>query len=180
MSSRTICSTCPSGWNSPPIPLDWVLGWRKLLEGAWSVQTIHPGFVAGNGGSPRSRGQCGVSSAWLVNHLTARYPWLQQVTYCYGDVAGAAGSVMQAQHCWVEIGGAKDPARWVLDLTSDQMEGLQDCRVIFAPHSCLTRQLEIDYRVTIKRLTPSEVPADVVHSRLAILRDSLSRRSDVA
>jgi hypothetical protein len=46
---------------------DWLPGYRKLLEAAWSLQTIHHRFVPAPGQEAMpSRGQCGVTAAWLM------------------------------------------------------------------------------------------------------------------
>ena len=98
--------------------------YRAALSLEWSDSTVHPDFSE-RPDLPPSAGQCGVSSAWLIQEL----PWILRLRarYCVGDVV-VDGEVLEF-HCWIEIGRATAPGRWVIDVTCDHVTvGLQAIR----------------------------------------------------
>lgn len=157
-----------------PAWCDDLTGYRKLLMDAWSDQTIHESFKSVPGdNATASRGQCGVSSAWLVEVLEEAHPALE-ISYCYGDlIAIDQTGVALERHCWVEVGQRHDPARLVIDLTGDQWELLKDQPVLCLPHDQVKRVLRVDYRVKQARMSPLQLKYDLVQPRLAILKAAL-------
>ena len=157
-----------------PAWCDDLTGYRKLLKDAWSDQTIHESFKSAPGdNATASRGQCGVSSAWLVEVLEEAHPALE-ISYCYGDlIATDRAGVALERHCWVEVGPRFDPERLVIDLTGDQWELLKDRPVLCLPHDQVKRELRVDYRAKLGRLNPLQLKYDLVQPRLAILKARL-------
>ncbi|MEV8371838.1 hypothetical protein AB0P21_03825 [Kribbella sp. NPDC056861] len=152
-------------------------GYRQVLQGGWSERTCHESFLEPAGpGVPTSRGQCGVSSAWLAEKLEARL--VRHVTYCYGDVysVGQDESIVLGRHCWIEVGRESDSSRLVVDLTGDQSDALRQHEVLHGPHDELQIRLDVDYRARI-RLKPSELVDDLVYERLIILKQNLAARA---
>jgi len=165
-SSRTLRS------RSFPVWVSDLAGHRKRLQDAWSDQTIHEAFRSPAGAEvAASRGQCGVSSAWLVETLASNH--VRGLTYCYGDVFSVAGpeSVELARHCWVEVAQGHD--RLVIDLTGDQSEVLGLPEVLYGWHDELRTGRCVDYRPHT-RLTPLQLQYDLVQPRLGILRKNLT------
>jgi hypothetical protein len=142
---------------------------RQLLESAWSVDTVHPGYIPRLGHGPSSRGQCGVSSVWLAIELGRRYGW--QPTYCYGDLYFDDPSIAAVHHhCWLEAGGDDSPDRVIIDITADQAAGFAG-RVISGRVGEL-RARGIHY-VARSRLATGQLPADRVWPRYLALRERL-------
>lgn len=149
---------------------------RARLSGAWSDQTRYDGtpepFVDQ---TSESRGQCGVSSAWLIKQLIEH---VDEATlfYCYGHVyrAGTRSALLSA-HCWVEVGLAAEPDRYVIDLTGDQIQPLRSHPVLCLPHDEVLEQLGVDYAADRARLAPRDVAQDLVQPRLLVLEANLAR-----
>ncbi|MEV6414290.1 hypothetical protein [Kribbella sp. NPDC051718] len=162
----------PQGYR-PPFPR-WVAdlaGYRKLLQDAWTNETVHESFIGPAGADvPSSRGQCGVSSAWLVETLAGHQ--VPNLSYCYGDVYSALEPerIEVELHCWIEVGYERH--RLVVDLTGDQAEILRQHQVLYGWHDELASQHHVDYRPR-KRLTPRQLKSDRVQARLAILKTYL-------
>lgn len=152
---------------------------RKRLLDAWNDETIHPSYLTTRSpAAARSTGQCGVTSAWLIGDLGKQYPHLE-LTYCYGGVWSVESEVeVLPWHCWAEVGNADDSARYVLDLTGDQLDILADHPVLCAPHDVVRDQLGLDYRVAPdKRMDAEALANDPVNARLQVLsRRMLSER----
>ncbi|WBQ02297.1 hypothetical protein [Kribbella sp. CA-293567] len=168
------------GWPDYPEWVEQLGEYRQRLEDAWSDDTLHESFRTPPGESaPGSRGQCGVSSAWLASVLIDRN--IQGVTYCYGDVftTGFRKKVALALHCWIEIEITQAGHRLIVDLTGDQSEILRDHQVLYGWHKQLPAKNRVKY-VAQKRLTPEELKQDPVQRRLALLLDNLSNKSDAA
>lgn len=145
---------------------------RKRLQDAWSDETIHEAFrTQADADISASHGQCGVSSAWLVETL-AFDGHVRGLTYCYGDVFSVAGleRVELARHCWVEF--AYGSSRLVMDLTGDQSKTLGLPEVLYGWHDELLTGRHIDYRPHT-RLAPLQLKYDLVQKRLDILRKNL-------
>ncbi len=145
------------------------------MQDAWSDKTLHESFRSPPGANlPISRGQCGVTSAWLVEVLESFHPTLQ-IAYCYGDVHAAdeSASVLE-RHCWVEIGERDDPQRLIIDLTGDQWTVLRDHEVLCQSYDWLRHELRVDYQAKYARLSSEELKLDLVQTRLTILKDHLA------
>jgi hypothetical protein len=164
----------PSSRSGRPAWFDDLHYYRKLLQDAWSDRTIHESFRSAPGEqAPASRGQCGVSSAWLVERLRTADRSLE-LSYCYGDVLSTVyDEPVLPRHCWVEVGAKNDPGRLVVDLTGDQAESLRDYPVLCLPHDELIHYLRVDYQATHVRLNPDELRGDLVQQRLGILKRRL-------
>lgn len=167
--SRPVTSTNPT-LHSRSLPrwADDLQGLRKRLQDAWSDATIHESFrsPAGVPVMP-SHGQCGVSSAWLIETLAAAH--VRELSYCYGDVYAMdePDRIEIGRHCWVEVTYGED--RLVADLTGDQSEILRAHPVVCAWHDELQTVLRVDYRAK-HRMTPLQLQYDPVRTRLAILK----------
>ncbi|WP_134117231.1 hypothetical protein [Kribbella kalugense] len=118
---------------------------RSVLLEAWSPETVYPGTDAMQlTDQPASKGQCGVSSAWLLPRLS----WLRRfrATYCVGYVVfEGRDSGSDVLHCWIEIGGTRSGRRLVIDLTCDQFDDLSDRDLVCEPYKTLVNQ-SIEYR----------------------------------
>lgn len=170
--SRPVTSTTPSLHSrSYPRWADDLQGLRKRLQDAWSDQTIHESFKSPAGVQVMpSHGQCGVSSAWLVETLADAH--VRELSYCYGDVYSMdePERIEIERHCWVEVTQGDD--RLVVDLTGDQSEILRAHPVVCEWHDELQTVLRVDYRPK-HRMTPLQVKYDPVRPRLAILKQLL-------
>jgi hypothetical protein len=82
---------------------------REQVAKAWSPATSHPDFD-GAPGSPV--GQCGVTSAWLLQRLKRDHDLTTD--YFQGSVWDA-GRIVAENHCWLET-----PDGLVIDLTAGQ------------------------------------------------------------
>jgi hypothetical protein len=143
--------------------------YRDLLEGAWSAETIHPGYAAEDGRMPPSRGQCGVTSVWVARELREKYS--VEATYCYGTlmIDRAQRNVVD-HHCWLEIGQTEDPHRIVIDLTCDQAEGLEG-PVLCERHDHLVSS-GVQYKAR-SRLSVDELETDRVWRRFQALQTAV-------
>jgi hypothetical protein len=170
--SRPLTSTTPSLHSrSYPRWTDDLQGLRKQLQDAWSDATIQESFRSPTGTQVMpSHGQCGVSSAWLVETLAAAH--VRNLTYCTGDLYSmdAPGQIDLKHHAWVEVAYAED--RLVVDLTSDQSSVLRAHPVTCDWHDNLQTTRRIDYRPN-HRLTPLQLQYDPIHTRLKALKQAL-------
>lgn len=143
--------------------------YRSVLEGAWSLKTIHPSYLVNSRGVS-SRGQCGVSSVWLTQELRRNYG--VDSTYCYGDLLFSdKGIAPVSHHCWVEIGDQDDPSRLVIDLTCDQADSIEE-PVLCAQYKDLVGQgLVYEART---RLALDRLPEDRVWGRFMVLSDAVT------
>ncbi|MEU0096830.1 hypothetical protein [Kribbella sp. NPDC006257] len=144
-----------------------LLGYRQQLAAVWSDATIHPSYLGEpSAGRPISRGQCGVSSAWILWKLGERFRSMTEATYCYGDVVdGGTGETFEF-HCWLEFGSSAE--RLVVDVTCDQFKVLHDTPVLFERHDRLMDRL-IEYRADSRR-SFDELSEDHVWERFETLR----------
>jgi hypothetical protein len=117
-----------------------------------------------------SHGQCGVTSAWLIETLAAAH--VRNLTYCSGDLYSMddPGRIDLERHVWVEVAYGGD--RLVVDLTSDQSPLLRPHPVTCDWHDNLQTTRRIDYRPH-HRLTPLQLQYDPIRPRLAILKQTL-------
>jgi hypothetical protein len=146
-----------------------LLGYRKLLEGAWSSNTIHPSYLGDMADHKDPKGQCGVSSVWLARQLRSDFG--VEATYCYGDlIFNDPNRSPVHHHCWVEIGKPDDSSRIVIDLTCDQADSITE-PVLSAEYTTLAEQ-GMDYSART-RLTIDELPHDRVWHRFTVLDDSI-------
>ncbi|WP_432950221.1 hypothetical protein ACQPXM_18520 [Kribbella sp. CA-253562] len=117
-----------------------------------------------------------MTSAWLIGELSKQYPELE-LTYCYGGVWSLEHEVeveVLPWHCWVEVGSADDPGRYVLDLTGDQLDILAEYRVLCEPHDLVRASLRLDYRVAPdKRMSAEALAKDPVNDRLKVLTERM-------
>lgn len=142
---------------------------RRFLEEAWSVGTVHPGYIKEFTTSPGPRGQCGVASVWLARELRVKHGI--EASYCYGNLETDVPGVEPVDHhCWVEIGPAADPGRLVIDLTCDQASGLGQ-ETLCESHGDLARR-GLRY-VAFARHRLDELDQDRVWSRFLSLRDTV-------
>ncbi|GAA1514852.1 hypothetical protein [Kribbella lupini] len=147
---------------------------ERLLE-AWDEDTIYRGPLDAPLENARpSRGQCGVSSAWLIEQLLDRVDG-SKLAYCYGQVSLGSTQLLTS-HCWVEVVGDSYDQRWVIDFTADQIEALRRYEVLCWPHDELLERLTINYDSSISRLDPIELSNDLVQKRLDILKANLRAR----
>lgn len=87
---------------------------RRTLESAWDDRTRHPGTQICQGDAA-SKGQCGVSTAYLAAELERQN---HIVVYCTGHVAFPLATHDIDDHCWLKM--KNDDAIWIIDLTADQ------------------------------------------------------------
>ncbi|MGI5154171.1 hypothetical protein [Microbispora sp. CA-102843] len=148
---------------------DRLLGYRRMLESCWSDRTAHPRYQESPVGAGDPRGQCGVTSVWLARRL--RTDLLLEPVYCYGRLrVGRDDAEDVSHHCWVEIGPAHDPRRFVIDLTGDQSDGVRE-PIILGEHRALAdRGLRYE---TAASLRLDELPRDRVWPRFLALDDRL-------
>ena len=153
--------------------------YRERLETkGWSSDTMHRDFRAQRpADAAPSHGQCGVSSFWLIEKLQVDHGL--EAVYCYGDVLSAEDrSPIVARHCWVEVGGADDPDRVIVDVTWDQVRGLTRDSVLREPHGDLMTHESVDYAARI-RLSRDDLSADASFwDRFILLKEAL--REDVS
>jgi hypothetical protein len=155
---------------------DWakdLSSFRKLLQDAWSDKTLHQSFKPPAGAAvPPSQGQCGVSSAWLVETLVGMS--VEDVTYCYGKILRTRSrQAVLRKHCWIEIEPTASRSRLIVDLTGDQAKTLRDHQVLCG----WAEELRAKHRLIYKaewRLTPQELEGDRVQDRLALLKHNLA------
>jgi hypothetical protein len=146
-----------------------LLGYRKLLEGAWSRSTIHPSYLGQVTEPIDPKGQCGVSSVWLARQL--RTDFGVEATYCYGDLEFADPTRKPVHHhCWIEVGEEDDASRIVIDLTCDQAESVSE-PVLSAEHTKLVER-GMKY-IARTRLSLDEIPLDRVWHRFNVLDDAM-------
>ena len=146
-----------------------LLGYRQQLAEVWSDVTIHPSYLGDEmADKPVSRGQCGVSSAWILWKLGESYRSMTGATYCYGDVIDHGSGETFEFHCWIEFGDEASAQRLVADVTSDQFKVLHDTPVLLEPHDQLTERL-IEYHA-VSRWSFEELREDHVWSRFETLR----------
>ncbi|WP_328855104.1 hypothetical protein OHB01_07000 [Microbispora hainanensis] len=148
---------------------DRLLGYRRMLEPCWSERTVHPRYQESPVAAGDPRGQCGVTSVWLAR--TLRTDLLLEPVYCYGRLRVGRDDVEDvSHHCWVEIGPAHDPRRFVIDLTADQSDGVRE-QVTLGEHRALAdRGLRYE---SAARLRLDELPRDRVWPRFLALADRL-------
>ncbi|TCO23221.1 hypothetical protein EV652_10944 [Kribbella steppae] len=159
-----------------PIPDDLLHTYRTLLSKAWSPRTIHPDFAFTRiDGKPVSRGQCGVTSAWLLHKLRQWQPEIE-ATYCYGEVVSLDETL--ADHCWVEIKGSSSPECWVVDLTCDQFDVFKGEAVRCESHDSLKRR-SIEYKA-ISQLSYGDLKRDLVWKRFKKLKYRIRLSSPLA
>ena len=142
--------------------------YRAALYLEWSDSTVHPDFSS-RPDLPASAGQCGASSAWLLLEL----PWILRLRarYCVGDIV-VDGAALEF-HCWIEIGRAAAPDRWIIDVTCDQFELLADHAFVCDRHSSLLKR-SIEYRA-VKRQSARQLRSDPVWARSRVLAAGMSR-----
>jgi hypothetical protein len=168
----SLTRTRPSGPSEPAWARN-LPSYRRQMQTVWSEKTMHESFRPRPGQDvPSSRGQCGVSSAWLMETLNRQ--GVKRLTYCYGNVYSATerGVVELERHCWVEVGWRRNPARFVIDLTGDQAPVLKDHPVLFRRYRAVKKDLRVEYRAATRMSLP-KLAEDPVQDRLDILKDSL-------
>lgn len=95
---------------------------RKILEIAWSKNTIHPDFRDLKGaGRFNPLGQCAVSARLLEDILNNQLPELT-VSNVVGSVIDGQGKILTNNHVWLETPVGDDAL--IIDITPDQAEGL--------------------------------------------------------
>ena len=154
----------------------WLRQARTVLESGWSGSTLHPDFVGATHRNP-ARGQCGVSSVWIMRQLKSVFS--VDARYCYGDLSFRDPEISEVRrHCWLEISSdrrSKDAT--IIDITVDQADGFGE-RILVGKRSELISQ-GIFYRARITK-TLEELPRDAVWSRYLVLADSVHRTETAA
>jgi hypothetical protein len=143
---------------------------RQDLERAWDrVTRYHRTHVGPD--DPMSKGQCGVSSAYLASILTSRG---YTVLFCEGDVYFPDGIEPITNHCWVKLphflAGNKEVTNLIIDLTADQSGGPE--AVICETEELLTSR-GIRY-VVRHEVEPQTVQKGHLSERLHILSERLN------
>lgn len=159
----------PGDMSLPNDLLLWLTRTRAILETGWSERTLHPDFV-GLGRSNPARGQCGVSSVWIMRQLRVQFNLTS--LYCYGDLTFVDPSVSSIRrHCWLEIPLSKRQRNSIIiDVTVDQAEGFGE-RVLIEKRSELQKR-GIIYKARITKKL-EELPLDSVWNRYLVLADSV-------
>ena len=141
--------------------------YRTRVSAGWSKATAHPDHDAADG-SPV--GQCGVTSAWLQQRLLEDHR--VETYYCVGQLHHLTFT-SPSPHCWLQFGRPNYADRVVVDLTADQVSGLEIHKAICSTHVSLavTQWLYYD---DFARLTAADLADDPVQRRLAILKGALS------
>jgi hypothetical protein len=154
---------------------------RQDLERAWDGRTRYAKAVYGPD-DPASKGQCGVSSAYLADRLeTAGY----EVVFCEGDAFfevedTSVGTI--DHHCWLLLPAGEGNSKKgitrdvIVDITADQAPGHQTA-IIHETEAAL-RERGIFY-VARKSRPGTEVDNAGLVNRLDILRTrmALGRRA---
>ena len=135
--------------------------YRGMVQPAWSKATAHPSFE-GADGSPV--GQCGVTSAWLMERLREDHGIT--TLFCAGSVVPIHYRTPPVDHCWLELGTGPD--RIVIDLTADQL--CEDADYIGTAWDFMVSSR---HYVAYRR-TGSVLAADPVTERLALLEGALA------
>jgi len=163
----------PLSWSSEEVSLleKQLTKRRKVLARHWTDDTIYPSFKATKtADQPASHGQCGVSSAWVLNWLSES--WRSAAYYCVGDVQFSADERDVAKfHCWVEIGDESSTRRLVIDLTCDQFQAFRGVSVLIREHGSLMGR-SIEYKASSRRRF-EELHGDSVWARFEILEDAM-------
>ena len=141
--------------------------YREVLTEAWSDNTSYQRTSHGlRSATPRSVGQCGVSSAWVIRQFG--WSFRRRARYCVGDVVfhGSGGSRSEL-HCWIEYGNASSTKRLVIDLTCDQFEPMRNRPVLCASYKSLIDD-SIEYNA-LGRMRFRELQKDDVWARYQLL-----------
>jgi hypothetical protein len=144
---------------------------RGQLELVWDEETRYHKTPFNPGRDNASKGQCGVSSAFLAQRLKeAGY----NVQFCEGDVYFVGDKPIK-EHCWLVLpgyvsvpsGGTGD---LVIDITPDQ-SGFSKSVICDSYENLEARG--ISYRES-RRLPPNQIGVAHLWSRLDILKDRLN------
>jgi hypothetical protein len=143
---------------------------RSELEHAWdSLTRYHRVTVEPN--DPISKGQCGVTSAYIARELSRQG---HDVLFCEGDVLFPAPVKPIRNHCWVTVprfrSGAKEVENLIIDLTADQ-SGFEE-PVICEPEQALIGR-GIRYQLA-RQVEPREAQAGHLAERLGTLHQRLA------
>jgi hypothetical protein len=145
--------------------------YRAILERTWTAETAYPRTIAEldayTPGDPR--GQCGVTSAWLAQELQRQFDL--QPLFCRGSLRFSDATVESVpDHCWLEIGSPQDPARVILDLTSDQAKGFSRSIVCDTARTLGRQGITYD---SIERMPIGNLPTNPVWPRYELLSSRL-------
>ena len=88
---------------------------RKKLETVWDKDTIFPKTIRADH-DPLSKGQCGVSAAYLAKELIEQG---YGIVYCEGRVDFPIAEQSIDDHCWIRTDDQTKNAV-IIDLTADQ------------------------------------------------------------
>ena len=118
---------------------------RRRLEGAWGEETRYRNFTY-LPRHPDSKGQCGVSSAYLFKILRGMD---LQVAFCEGNAYFPDGIAPILDHCWLEVFGGPGTEigaarNYIVDVTADQAEGFAGPILFMTREEALEQG--IDYR----------------------------------
>jgi len=143
---------------------------RSRLSRGWSRATAYSGTITrAQWNTGNSRGQCGVSSAWLAEVLAREYSICS--TFCQGSLLfDEEESENLCDHCWLEIDGAPGEAL-ILDLTCDQAQGF-DRQIVFDSKTKLARE-GVHY-ISHERVSIFDLPSNPVWPRYQRLLRNIS------
>lgn len=115
---------------------------RQALEHSWSCHTAYPGtqFEAG---IISSKGQCFVS-CWFVCRFLSTFPHIKKISIARGVVTSVQNIPIMQNHCWVEISLSCSNNKIIIDLTPDQICGVND-KIIVSYTSEIVRTSRIKY-----------------------------------
>lgn len=158
---------------------------REVLERAWSEKTRYRAAIYRDR-DPVSKGQCGVTSAYLARSFE-RFGWISQ--FCQGNVYFSGDTSPIMDHCWLTLRARHEAEadEVVVDLTADQTGYAQG--VLCATSGELaasgvryeehlrTRPDEIDVASFRRRIEVLEQEVQV-HGRVDDIEGAVSGRQD--
>jgi hypothetical protein len=140
---------------------------RRHLEPVWDRRTRY-GKYEYSGADRESRGQCGVTSAYLARAID-RIGW--HATIGRGDLSFDSGLPPILNHCWVEV-DMLDTDPLIIDLTPDQT-GFPEILLIGKEHELTALGTRYNRHSTIGKLSGGS--KNDLGNRLAILDLNLTK-----
>lgn len=146
---------------------------RRDLEQAWDDMTRYHRTHFGEN-DPVSKGQCGVSSAYLASVLTRKN---YKVKFCEGTANFPNGVEPIRNHCWIKIPqfehGGRISRDLIVDLTADQTGGPE---AVICDTDQSLRARGIVYQI-LHEVEPQEARKGHLSQRLEILSARLRNHS---
>ncbi|MEL6644089.1 MAG: hypothetical protein AAFQ79_09150 [Pseudomonadota bacterium] len=147
-----------------------LLDLRVSLEGIWDENTRYHKTNYDPVSDPISKGQCGVTSAYLARLLKREG---QEVLFCEGDVHFPDQAPI-LQHCWLRLvtpGGRKSDDI-VIDITADQ-SGYHEKVICETQNSLVEMGIRYEEQYCVGH---SEVGVEHVKNRLKILQNAIKKK----